>query len=608
MPTTTRPPRRRAGRATRRTRALLGAAAATTGLLAASVVVAGATPAGPTTTTASSSAATPAVAVADGVIPAAIVDRYLARRPVVGSVTVVDVGGASAGDRILAATLQGVVNRSTARIYLRGADGQGGAVDQYWLDRYVDEGLVSVGATTDLGGALDAFAGEVAGFVVADAAEPWTINAATSIAGVHGAVVAMPDQIADLTGRGLVQLDDTRGRWPDAATAYAAVDAAYHDQFAYQGTTILRPDQHNSRDFAVQQGGPVVFTRPGQSDFDAVYDLVDGYPSTHPVYGYVSDDGAQEIVAVGRLAQMGRFLVPTDTTDNISFHVAVGASAARATAPSPAGDVDPCSPDDVNVVLAFSDGDNIRIAQSQYRTATRWGNPARGTLPLGWSMGPSTAVLLPAIWDSYAETRTDADQLVGIMGLGYTYAALLPDPSSYLHDGFVLSGALGLATYWSLDVLLNQPAAPGWAPLLDAADAAGAPPDGVLVNYTNFGGPPWFWAPDGTKVLNSQTTLYESGVPALVDAIEALQAAAPGERPLVAFFSVTAWNATLDELAAAMAPLAAQGVRFLTPSEAFACLPDAPVPPSTTSTAAPTTSTPPSTGAAAVVATPTFAG
>ena len=539
------------------------------------------------------SAGTPGPAAAepsafgDGVVPTAVVDRYLAHRPALGPVTVVDVGAEPPNRRLLAATLQGIVNRSSARIYLRGADGMGGAVDQYWLDHYVDEGLVTVSTTTGLDGALTAFAGEVGGYVVADAAEPWTINAATSIAGVLGGVVATPDQVAALAGLGLAELDDTRGRWPDAATAYEAVAAAYRDQFDYQGISLISPGQHASRDFNVQQGMLTAYTRPSQPDFDRVYALFDLFGVEHPVYGYVSNDGGEEIVAVGRLAAMGRFLVATDTTDNISFHVAVGAARPRASAHRPTPRTEPCTTDELNVVLSISDGDNIRIAESTYRTGDRWNSPQRGVLPLGWSIGPPTAILLPSIWDHYATTDTANDQLVGIMGLGYTFSSLLPDPTAYLQDSFVLSGALGLDSYWSLDVLLRVPDAAGWPPLLTAAASAGATPDGVLVNYLNFGGPPWFHTPDGTPAMNSQSRFYEDGTPELLEQIDALLAAPSSERPLVAFFSVTAWNNTVDGLVAALAPLEAEGVRFLTPSEAFACLPDPPVEP-TTSTTSPT--------------------
>ena len=54
--------------------------------------------------------------------------------------------------------------------------------------------------------------------------------------------------------------------------------------------------------------------------------------------------------------------------------------------------------------------------------------------------------------------------------------------------------------------------------------------------------------------------------------IEDLLAAPPAERPLVAFYAATNWTTDVDGLTAAMEPLKGEGVRFLTPGEARACL------------------------------------
>ena len=120
-----------------------------------------------------------------------IVDRYLTRKPSLGPVRVAQIGGQSNGGKLLAATLQGIVNRTSARLYLVGMRDPG--EDQQWIDDYVARSLVTVSATGDLGAALDAYQAEVAGYVVASEAEPWTINTATTAAAALGGVVATPD-------------------------------------------------------------------------------------------------------------------------------------------------------------------------------------------------------------------------------------------------------------------------------------------------------------------------------------------------------------------------------------------------------------------------------
>ena len=109
------------GRPARRTAVLLAAALAT--ILAASLLA-------PATTSAQDSAARAGLhahgatrsanSSASGAIPQGIVDRYLAVRPALGDVTVVTVSGESADRKLLAATFQGVVNRTQVRVYLVG--------------------------------------------------------------------------------------------------------------------------------------------------------------------------------------------------------------------------------------------------------------------------------------------------------------------------------------------------------------------------------------------------------------------------------------------------------------------------------------------------------
>ena len=66
--------------------------------------------------------------------------------------------------------------------------------------------------------------------------------------------------------------------------------------------------------------------------------------------------------------------------------------------------------DDANtryVAFIESDGDNITWTMSDFATASKfYNNPARGSLPYGWSMAISTlAVLGPDAWDYYAHAR-----------------------------------------------------------------------------------------------------------------------------------------------------------------------------------------------------------
>ncbi len=148
----------------------------------------------------------------------------------------------------------------------------------------------------------------------------------------------------------------------------------------------------------------------------------------------------------------------------------------------------------------------------------------------------------------------------------------MPDPTAFLTDSATLAASLGVESSWSLDLLLGKPDAAGWGPVDAAVASSGWPRSGTLLNYTDFGGPAGFAAPDGSPVLLAQSHDYAAGPDALAAQITSLLATDPSARPLVSFLPASTWSNSYDGLAAALAPLAAKGVRFLTPRQAFACL------------------------------------
>ena len=254
-------------------------------------------------------------------------ETFLTRRPGLGQAYVVDLAGTSTAEQLCLRTLQGTVNRTEARVYLVNSDSeQFGEGERFWIDEYERRGWVEVAGRLDIAEALAQFAPEVAGYVAASEAEPWTIHAATVIATLQNGVVA-PDAVAErLHDAGWPELDDVRGRWPDAVTAYQAMVEAYRDRLAYPGVALLRHTE-NLWDFLVQQEIMPLFTRPKHDTWDGVAEILDAYPGGHILYGYVSDDTVEEEIAVERASTSGKYLVPTSQVSNLSFHVAVQAKA-----------------------------------------------------------------------------------------------------------------------------------------------------------------------------------------------------------------------------------------------------------------------------------------
>ena len=71
----------------------------------------------------------------------------------------------------------------------------------------------------------------------------------------------------------------------------------------------------------------------------------------------------------------------------------------------------------------MSDGDNVQWLFNAFPTgAAWWGSPARGSVPLGWTLSPGLVALGPAVLHYLARTRSANDDLVAApSGIGYAY-------------------------------------------------------------------------------------------------------------------------------------------------------------------------------------------
>jgi hypothetical protein len=185
-------------------------------------------------------------------------------------------------------------------------------------------------------------------------------------------------------------------------------------------------------------------------------------------------------------------------------------------------------------------------------------------------MGVSLSVLAPGIWEFYRSTIRPNDEIVSIMGIAYVHASSLPEPEKYYRDTFSAMGDAGVHTLWSLDSSLTITDEPLWQILEDAPGREAL--HGVLVGY----GPSVdkaFRRDTGTPVLITQNG-YSEDAARIKERIEAIVALDPSERAPVNFLMATNWSASAEELYEVLRPLVDQGVRFLTPSQALACMPD----------------------------------
>lgn len=126
-----------------------------------------------------------------------------------------DISTLSNDEQTTLMTLQGVVNRSRPRLYWML---QGDGTDLTWMNTVQVPHTIA----TDPWSLVAKYAHEAAGVITYDATVPDTVNVATTMAGLQGAVIASPDLATKLSGApyNLRVLDDLRGRFTGKLDAY----------------------------------------------------------------------------------------------------------------------------------------------------------------------------------------------------------------------------------------------------------------------------------------------------------------------------------------------------------------------------------------------------
>ena len=104
------------------------------------------------------------------------------------------------------------------------------------------------------------------------------------------------------------------------------------------------------------------------------------------------------------------------------------------------------------VSFTMSDGDNLQY--DQYRRAGLWRDPARGSMPIGWTISPSLVQTAPSLAAYYMGTASPNDELIaGPSGAGYMYPSDWPEAqlSPFLNSTGELMQAMKLNVIQVLD-------------------------------------------------------------------------------------------------------------------------------------------------------------
>ncbi len=391
----------------------------------------------------------------------------------------------NASTRLVLTSLQGLVNRGGAQLYLDVDNETGNASSMltFLASHYgvhydvVDEAWV-----------FSHYLPAVRGLVVTDPSRPESVNIGTMLASLDDAIVTGPDVAATLhAAYGLpVLFDYASSNWT-ATDAIGAYDRALADVYPSCDPdllAILPPDQIALRDYLVATRTFVFYEPQGvlatPAQLASTQRVLAATPRGIPILGWFPSPTLTEENAFVQLASSyGKPIFGSQAVPNLSVLTAYGRNAVRSQpVPPPA----PSLENKTYVVVAVPDGDNLDFVSGRMRTL--WAEPERGTFPIAWSLSPLLADLAPPYLDYYYSTATADDRFVlGPSGAGYLYPDYLGpgDLGPYLEMTSRYANETGMDVAWLLNAFVASeiPYQPGTlSAYVDALH-----PRGIVLDY-----------------------------------------------------------------------------------------------------------------------------
>ena len=324
------------------------------------------------------------------------------------SIRYIDMSGDTAAEVNLFVSLEGIVSREQPQLACVYGSLQEGKFT--WLNLH-NLSYVPVNGFT----AIQIYQTNITGLVVTDTNQPDTLNLATTIAGVNNELICDPSLLSTLTNApyNLTIKDDLRGKFSNKYQVYQYLYSNYWAQCTHRIIAGMETNAAGDlRDYLIAVKSAVVWLDPGVANDAAT--LAPFLAGMTPVGGVYMGWWPNEGNGLSWIAGYGIPVIASDFFLNGSLYSGV-AQAITVPAIPPA----PPLQNKVYVSVILSDGDNVQYMQ--HRMTTNWADPARGSVPIGWTVQPLTADLDPGMLNYFWSTATTNDCLVaGPSGAGYT--------------------------------------------------------------------------------------------------------------------------------------------------------------------------------------------
>jgi diadenosine tetraphosphatase ApaH/serine/threonine PP2A family protein phosphatase len=340
---------------------------------------------------------------------------------------VANIKNMSADEKILLTSLQGLVNKAEPRLYFLTDDND----DLFWLEELKRQGEIeNYTMLDDPWSLLQRFRSSYHGAVLCDPNIYVSPCVAASLCGADEILLLRTPELA--AKHNIKVTTDLRGKFKDGGEALRYLRTQVAPRLDPYLTCSLDPAVfHNgaldhliaSRASIFWITGPMGQTLPGANQ-TAEWEEVRAFFASLPLGAIVrgfwwngDGKGLQEEDGVALGSRFGKPTLVSDLITNLSVHSGVPATKLTQK-PRPA----PPKFDPTKVYLAFtmSDGDNLCTWRGYFRRY--FNDPARGTFPLGWGMGPGLIDLAPAWARWYYENATTNDEFFcDVSGAAYIY-------------------------------------------------------------------------------------------------------------------------------------------------------------------------------------------
>lgn len=350
-----------------------------------------------------------------------------------------DIRSTTREEQLSATTMAGLINRPQPQVYLVNNDD-----DTFWLQEAltsIPQHAPPVANNAILDALLITYRSSVQGMIIYDPNFSDSINIATTLAGQRDCLVVSPTQAQTLqqSPHKLPILADLRTHhWQTRLQAYHWAQQNLLNHASTQCIAGLQPHNFTGlRSFLVATRTFIYWldsrnVRPDPtlnrlSERTLMQQLFSALPPGGTHLGWFIDEGS----GVNLTSEAAKAVLATDHFHNLEVWTSVDTpinsippTTKQTTSPLPTPPTTRATPK-VYISFTVSDGDNLQY--SQHRMLHLWRDPARGSLPIGWTISPVLPQAAPAMAAYYTRTATPNDELIaGPSGAGYMFPSRWP--------------------------------------------------------------------------------------------------------------------------------------------------------------------------------------